>query len=264
MKRLASLELTLICLGGLVVWLGVGAGFAMMPSFKGAFTAMNQHLVFQWLAGPAQEAPVLMAWFIILFLWTAVLFVNLVLCLCTRLIPQASRSGKSRWWLLAAAHVLFGLVMVCHAAGLTLGNKKDGLTLQPGQTVEWGQGWRLKLEKVIFTSDPALLKLNYRQARKQLNRKRFPLNANYAIVELSRDNQLLAQGRLGMLSPLAQNGVRVTMIGFTPPNNDRTIGARLVVSDSPLTLLFFGGYGALILGLLILTALTWRRRTNNS
>ncbi len=264
MKRLASLELTLICLGGLVVWLGLGAGLAVTPSLKNAFMAMNHHLVFQWLAGPAQATPLLMAWFIILCLWAAVLFLNLVLCLITRLFPQASRSGKSRWWLLAAAHVLFGMVMICHAAGLTLGDKKDGLTLQPGQTVEWGQGWRLQLQRVEFTSDPALLKLNYRQARKRLNRESFPLDANFAVVELSRNDQPLAKGRVGMLAPLVQDGTRVTLTGFAPPDAGGKIGARLVVSGSPLTPLFFGGYVALILGLLTLAAFTWRRRSNGS
>lgn len=264
MKRLASLELTLICLGGLVVWLGLGAGMSVAPGLKEAFMAMNQHLVLKWLAGPAQEAPFLMAWFIILCLWAAVLFVNLALCLFTRLLPQANRSGKSRWWLLFAAHVLFGVVMIAHAAGLTMGYKKEGLTLKPGQSVEWGQGWRMALHKVEYKSDTELLKLNYRQARMQLNRERFPLGVNFALVELSRDNQILAQGRVGMLEPLVQDGVRVTLTSFTPPADGESPGVRLVVSSSPLTALFFGGYGALILGLLVLAATTWRRRSNGS
>jgi hypothetical protein len=264
MKKLASLELTLICLGGLVVWLGLGAVLAVAPGSRETFTLMNHHLVFQWLAGPAQDAPLLMAWFIILCLWAALLFVNLLLCLFTRLWPQASRSGKSRWWLLFAAHILFGLVMVAHAAGLTLGYKKEGLMLKPGQSVEWGQGWRMTLQEVVYKSDPELLKLNYRQARMQLNRERFPLGLNYAVVELSRNNHPLAKGRVGMLEPLVKDGLRVTLTRFTAPADDGQPGARLVVSSSPLTALFFGGYGALILGLLILAATTWRRRSNGA
>jgi hypothetical protein len=265
MRKLASLELTLICLGGLVVWLGLGAGLAATPGLKDAFSAMNNHLIFQWLAGPAQAAPLLMAWFIILCLWAALLFVNLVLCLFTRLWPQASRSGKTRWWLLFAAHILFGIVMVAHAAGLTLGYKKEGLALKPGQSVEWGQGWRMTLQEVVYKSDPALLKLNYRQARMQLNRERFPLGLNFAVVELRRNNELLAQGRVGMLEPLVNGGLRVTLNRFTPPAGEgESPGVRLIVSSSPLTALFFGGYGALILGLLVLAATTWRRRPNGA
>ncbi len=264
MKRLASLEMTLICLGGLVVWLGLGAGMAAAPSFRDAFMAMNHHLVFQWLAGPAQEAPLLMVWFLVLCVWAAFLFLNLALCLFMRLLPQASRSGKSRWWLLFAAHILFGVVMLTHAAGLTLGYKKDGLILKPGQTVEWGQGWRLTLQEVNYKSDPAYLKLNYMQARQQLTRERFPLGLNYAIVKLSRNDQLLAQGRVGMLEPLVQSGLRITLTKFMPSAPGESPGARLVVSSSPLTALFFGGYGALILGLLVLAFTTWRRCPNGA
>ena len=264
MKRLASLEMTLICLGGLVVWLGIGAGMAVAPSFRDAFVEMNHHLIFQWLAGPAQEAPFLMVWFAVLCAWAALLFLNLALCLFMRLLPQASRSGKSRWWLLFAAHILFGVVMLTHAAGLALGYKKDGLVLKPGQTVKWEHGWKLTLQQVVFKSDPELLKLNYRQARMQLSRERFPLGLNYAMVELSRDDQPLAQGRVGMLAPLVQNGLRVTLTKFMPPVSGETPGVSLVVSSSPLTALFFGGYGALILGLLVLAFTTWRRRSNGA
>jgi hypothetical protein len=264
MKKLASLEMTLICLGGLVIWLALGAWLAVTPSFKNALMAMNHDLIFQWLAGPAQKAPLLMVWFLVLCLWAAFLLLNLALCLFVRLWPQAKRSGKTRWWLLFVAHIMFGLVMLTHAAGLTLGYKKDNLTLKPGQTVEWGQGWRITLQEVHFKSDPELLKLNYRQARKQLSRKRFPLGLNYAIVKLSRNDKILAQGRVGMLEPLVQDGQRVTLTKFTPSVDGENPGARLVISSSPLTALFFGGYGALVIGLLILAFTTWRRRPNGA
>lgn len=264
MKKLASLEMTLICLGGLVIWLAWGAWLAVTPSLKSALMAMNHNLIFQWLAGPAREAPLLMFWFLMLCLWAAFLFLNLALCLLTRLWPQAKRSGKPRWWLLFAAHILFGVVMLTHAAGLTLGSKKDNLILKPGQTVEWGQGWKMTLQEVNFKSDPELLKLNYRQARMQLSRESFPLGLNYAIVELSRNGQVMAQGRVGMLNPLVQNGRRITLTKFTPPADDEKPGASLVVSSSPLTALFFGGYGALIIGLLVMAITTWRRRPNGA
>lgn len=264
MKKLASLEMTLICLGGLVIWLALGAWLAVTPGLKSALMAMNHSLVFQWLAGPAREAPILMVWFLVLCLWAAFLFLNLALCLLTRLWPQARRSGKARWWLLFATHVMFGVVMLTHAAGLTLGTKKDNLVLKPGQTMEWAQGWRMTLREVHFESDPALLKLNYRQARMQLSRRRFPLGLNYAVVELKHDGQTLAQGRVGMLDPLVQNGLRVTLTKFTSPAPGEKPGARLVVSNSPLTALFFAGYGALVIGLLVLAFSTWKRRPNKA
>jgi hypothetical protein len=265
MKKLASLEMTLICLGGLVVWLALGAWMAVAPSFKTAFMHINHNLVFQWLAGPAQESPLLMVWFLVLCVWAAFLFLNLVLCLCMRLWQQATRSGKSRWWLLFIAHIMFGVVMLTHAAGLTLGYKKDGLILKPGQTVEWGQSWQMTLQSMHYKSDPAYLKLSYMQARQQLTRKRFPLGINYAMVELKRDGQTVAQGRVGMLEPLVQDGLRVTLTKFMPPADpSEKPGARLVVSSSPLTGLFFGGYAALIIGLLVLAFTTWRRRPNGA
>jgi hypothetical protein len=165
---------------------------------------------------------------------------------------------------LFAAHILFGVVMIAHAAGLTLGYKKEGLTLKPGQTVEWGQGYRIALQEVVYKSDTQILKLNYRQARMQMSRERFPLGLNYAVVKLSRNDQPLAHGRVGILEPLVQDGLRVTLTRFTPPAEGEQPGVNLVVSSSPLTALFFSGYGALILGLLVLATTTWRRRSNGA
>lgn len=259
-KKLASLNLTLCCLSAMIACLALGWAVSGLKAFRQGFNALNQGLVWDWLA--AGPDPLLAAWLAALCLASAALLVNLVACLIDRLWPWLKGSRDPRRILLFGVHLLVGLVMLGHGASMAVGFKADRLRLLPGQTVQLPRGYALRLEAVNFVDDPALLTLDYRRARAAMTRQRFHRGQNQAQVSLLHHGQVEASGSLGMLRPLRHDQTIVALGGFilgddgqTPP----TIGVEAAVTHTPLNTAFLSAYLLMIAGFLGLTILGWRR-----
>lgn len=265
MNWLASLRLSAWTLAGLAFWLGLGAGaLALDPREPGFFSLDSVHLQ-TWLIGQAGSHPLLAAWLLVLLALVGLLLLNLAICSWLRLFP-GQRAGRGRRLLVLAVHVL-ALIAVClQGASFFTGVKRSRVRLAPGQTVELGPGQILRLNRVDFAADPALLRLKGKAARRAMGRANFDRQANLATVEVLRGGQSLGQGELRYFQPATLGGWRVFLLGFKlfkGPDGGK-VGVVLNLVQSPLWPVFALSYAGLVAGLFWLTA--WeiarlRRRT---
>jgi hypothetical protein len=79
-RTLASLRLTFISLTLLLTLMGVGIFLTLFPEYKNAVKAMNQTIIYQWFTTSWRVKPVLTAWFLMVCLSGALLFINTVFC----------------------------------------------------------------------------------------------------------------------------------------------------------------------------------------
>ncbi|MFH1034378.1 MAG: hypothetical protein V1806_07715, partial [Pseudomonadota bacterium] len=211
--RLGSPRLAFILLCGLAVWLGLGVALAQITATAPLMRALNQGRGSVWLAGPGFGDPLLLGWLLGLALWGGLLIVNL--CCCS-LAWLAGRGALHNWrrGLLLLAHVLLALVILGHGASFLLGYKQSGARLLAGQELPLPDGGRIKLLEVHFQADPALLALNYRQARQAMTRAKFSRQDNWARVELTTADGRRQEGQTRYFEPLAQGSLSAHLVGF--------------------------------------------------
>jgi hypothetical protein len=264
MKRLSSLVLTLYALIGVVFCLAVGIVLAQVQPYAAAMSRMNQGLLWDWLlAGGGWEpgAKALVFWFLALCAAVGVLVLNLCACTWTRLLPRLKNSSCLNYWLLLLSHVLMILILLGHLSQMTLGFKKEGVKLLPGQSQTLPGGLRLTVERVHFVNDPGLLNLTYRQGRRAHTVAAFNRAANTVRIALWQGPQQVAGGDLRMLEPLLAGGMRLTLSDFFRDDSGEKsrVGAVLVMAYNPLTYVFFTAYLAWVAVYLLLAVKAFLR-----
>jgi hypothetical protein len=181
---------------------------------------------------------------------------NLAACSFTRLASWRG-AARGRRLLVLAVHLLALAAVGLQGASFFTGAKQTRLRLAPGQAVELGSGLRLRLAGVAYTGDPALLRLQGREARRALTREAFDRQANLARVELRRQGRPAQAAAVRFFQPTELGGWRVFLVGFhlCGPGGRPPVGAVLNLVQSPLWPWFLCSYAGLVAGLLWLTVL---------
>lgn len=263
MSLWSSLRLSLAALVGMALWLGLGAVMVGQKALLAAFRGLEGVSLWSWALGPEQQQPELLTWLLILFILAGLLLTNLAVCTWTRLLTGPA--GRSlRRYLALTMHILALVVIGLQGASFFLAAHKTQVRLLPGQTAELAGGLALRLEQVRFTSDPALLKLKYAQARRHMSRTSYNRQRNVAQVAFVRDERVLASSPLRYFEPQEQDGWRVFLVGFFQKGQDgqAAIGAVLNLVRSPLWPPFALAYLGLIaaFGLLLIWEMATARR----
>lgn len=261
METLSSLKFALWSLVTMIVWLGAGVALGGIKSLAPHFKAMDQTLIVDWLLGPAWQMPMVPLWFLGLCLAVGVMLTSLAACTLTRLLPRLRGGSRFKGWLLTLVHLIMLLVLVGHLAEMGLGHKHEGLRLLPGQAHQLPDGLSLRLVRLDFADDKAILNRPYGQARWVLTREAFHRQDNRLLVELDDGRSAPRQAELAILEPLLAQGYRLTLTDFFRDDSQpgAPVGAAITVARNPLTPLFFGAYGLWIILYGVLAWATWQR-----
>lgn len=248
-NRLASLHITWWVLIGLIAWFVLGANAVENPSFSKGLSSMNEILVRTWLICRGGDHLLVLCWFLVLIVLSAILGVNLAACIYSRLM----RSQNGRWplklWVFTAIHLLFALVMVLHGLEMFLGHKYPQQQLKSGQTAVLDSSWSITVHEVKFINDPELLKLKGQEARRAISRDRFDMQANFVKISLVSNNEPVQTGNIRMLAPMSHGGIHVILRGFE--YGPKGLSARIRVVKSFLHTPFTIAYAMLIISMLI-------------
>lgn len=268
MKKLSSLLLTLYALGAVVFFLIIGMVLAQVEPFSLAMPAMDQGLIRDWLptALGGKMVPALLGlWFLALCASVGILVLNLCACTITRLLPRLKNNHGVHTWLLLLAHVLMVVILVGHLSQMTLGFKKEGLKLLPGQTAELPGGQKVRVDKVVYVDDLALLNLTYRQGRRAQTAERFHRERNLVSLSLHQGGQAREKGELRILEPLLAGGLRITLSDlYREGEGDKArVGAVLTIIRNPFTQFFFTAYLGWIVVYMALAVQGFTRSNNH-
>lgn len=260
-KKIASLYVTLAALAGMIICLLWGWVMGFTQAFRPVIRSMNDQLIIDWLISNSSAHPTVAAWFILLCLASAVLFVNLAACIVDRLWPWSQNGGGMRRILLLASHVLFAVIMLGHAASFITGFKYDQIKLSDNGVMPLEQGYELRVEKVIYVDDPELLKLEHKKSKRVLTREAFNRYENGAIVAIFKDGVKMLSGKAMLLQPVQKGQVTVSLTGMYIDESveNPAPGGTFAVVKSPLNELFFGAYSLLIICMFGLLLAGWRK-----
>ncbi|MCG8616012.1 MAG: hypothetical protein MI802_07320 [Desulfobacterales bacterium] len=252
---LSSVRLTFYTLIALVVILSIGVCLGYLN--KPALDLMNHHPLVDWTVLAAHRDPLVLAWFGLLCLASAILLINGIFCCAGRQFTLARHPGSMKHKLFFVIHLVFILVLTCHGLLLVIGSKESRISLSRGDSHRFGP-YRIEAAGVTFADDPGLLALPYREQRKMMTRENFSLIRNYARIRLYHGETLVADSRVHILAPLCHKGLRVTLVEFAQGRPDQSPSIVLTLTDSPLNMIFFIVYALMILTLAGFTALTWK------
>jgi len=267
-QRLSSLTFTTIVLVMLLVWLTWGILMAGSAAYVDRFGLMNSRLVRDWLLDPEGGSGLLKFWFAGLCFVVALLGVNLVFCSWKKILRIMRVKFSKSKLLMFAIHMVFGLVALGHFGSFMLGYRYERVLLGEGESFNFRGGYGLKVEQVHFVDNPAVLK----QSPRYLRSGEFHYRRNFADIVLSRNGSEISRDRIYILKPARHQGVQITLSRFTPPKGMKGTGKEgtprvvFVVTKNPVLTAFLVTYGAMITGMIVYLAMTWRKsvfKSNN-
>ena len=258
-KKLASIKLTFWSLLALVAALGTGVGFTYIKTHSKTIRTISEQLPLEWLLAGTHDTLVLV-WFIITCLVGGVLFLNVLCCTWLRLSNALKNNQAVRQWLFILIHCMFAAVMLCHGLGMVVGYKHSNIELWPDATHGFDTDYEIKLTRVVFTDAMDILKADYQTRRSMMTRDTFHPEKNFAEIEILKNHQKLASGKLFLLDPIVYDGIQFTMTDFSyaKDKSPQPVGASLVITRNPVTHAFFISYTLLILSLIGFVIYTWR------
>jgi hypothetical protein len=265
-RLLSSMRFAWWSLAALIIWLMLGVVLTVHGPFHESLKTLSDVLVLDWLLDQSRRHPLLLSWFAVLCGLSAALLLCAACCLWTRLLSRLAVSFSLRGLVLLSVHLFFIIVMLCHTAGMMAGYKHSGIRLLPGESFTFADGYRLTLSEVTFTDDLAILRAEYKEARKLMTRDNFHYKRNLARLHLAYLDEPIARGDVRMLKPLRHGALRITLRGFflSGPASEPRIGVRLVIMENPLVDFFFIMYACLILSMLLFLFLTRRPGMNSA
>ncbi|MDA3898096.1 MAG: hypothetical protein PF482_18330 [Desulfobacteraceae bacterium] len=265
-RTLASLRLTFISLTLLLTLMGVGIFLTLFPEYKNAVKAMNQTIIYQWFTTSWRVKPVLTAWFLMVCLSGALLFINTVFCSMTTQLSAALKIAKLRQWSFFIIHFMFLMVLTCHGITLISGHKQDNIRLFPGETHVFGDNYRIDILDVKFSDNPEFLTMDKKKQRQMMTRKNFHRKQNFAEISLFRDNRQLDLQKVFFLNPMKYNFLRITVTEFISKeiNGRKTTGVNLVITRGFFTGFFFTVYALMIISMACFIAITWKPGTQDT
>lgn len=259
-EKLSSFTFTILVLVGLIFWMTWGILMAGSNAYADRFALMNSRLLRGWFMAPEGKSALLKFWFAGLCFLVALLGVNLIFCSWNRTLRIMR--AKLRWSgiVMLVIHVVFGLVVLGHLGSFVVGYRYEKVLLREGQSFRFRDGHVLKVERVHFVDDPAILKrhLGYLSADK------FHYRRDFADIVLSRDGKEVMKDRVYILRPARQEGVQITLARFAFPgrisgfNRGKDPQAVFVVSKNPVLTGFLVVYAVMIVGMGIYLAATWQ------
>jgi hypothetical protein len=266
--RLSSLTFTTVVLAALVLWLTWGTLMAASATYVDRFGLMNSRLVRDWLLAPEGGSGLLKFWFVGLCFMMALLGVNLIFCSWEKILRAMRVKFSKSKLLILAIHVVFGLVALGHFGSFMLGYRYERVVLGEGESFNFRDGYGLRVERVHFVDNPAVL----RQSPRYLRAGEFHYRRNFADIVLNRNGSEISRDRVYILKPARHQGVQITLSRFTPPKGMKGAGREgtprvvFVVTKNPVLTAFLVTYGAMITGMIVYLAMTWRKsvfKSNN-
>jgi hypothetical protein len=245
-------------MAALVFWLMLGAVLTVHGPFQASLKALSERVVLDWFLHGALRQPLLLFWFSGLCLLSAALLLCALCCFWTRFCLKLAAAFSLRGFCLLSLHLFFIIVMLCHTAGMLVGFKYSGITLLPGESYAFEDGYRLTLSHVTFIDDLAILRADYKEARKLMTRDQFHYRENVARLHLTKNNERVAEEEIRMLKPFKHGALRATLTGFFLSQDAAhpRIGIKLVIMENPLVEFFFIMYACLIMTMLFFLVLT--------
>ena len=263
---LSSLKLTTGILSALILWLFWGILLADSDLHVSGFRMMNSSLVPVWFETPGAVSPLLKSWFLGLCGLMGILGVNLAFCAWNRMaLLVRSRSKRSKM-LMLVVHVVFGLVALGHLGSFLLGYRYENVRLGEGETYGLPDDYSLTLTNVHFVDDPRILKKKPRE----LTPEEYHPRLNFVTAVLKQKGIPVVRGNISYLKPISHGDIQITLKRFTPPGQKEKQkkksakpGVLLTLSRNPLKGTVFTLFPIMIAGIVVYTAMTWRRPLQN-
>ncbi len=261
-EKLASMHLTSWTLVFLVLWVGVGLYLAGLDSYTAYFRSMNNMLVRDWLFSEETGSGKLKIWFIMLCAAMTLLGINLIFCSWHKIyrIMKARFSGNQLFMLIV--HAIFGFVALGHLGGLMLGFEYPNIRLGEGQDYSIKEGYQIKIEKIHFAGDAAVLK----KGKSNITKDDMDYQKSYAEISLLKDGKLIKAGKAGLFSPMHYQDIHVTLSNFILPKDLKgspepgTVPwGMFTISRNPVLKSFLTVYPVMIAGIFIYLIITWRK-----
>lgn len=240
MGRLSSLRLTWWILLGIIAWFVLGIKAAALDSFQKGLEGMNEVLVREWLIQSAQEHPWTLAWFSVLLCLAAILSLNLIVCIWKRIIYKNSEDLRLRYWAFLVLHICFALTILLHGMETIIGKKYPQKQVQAGEAINLDSSWKVRVDKVNYSSNPKFLQLNKDKARRAMSRERFNMKTNWVRIDLLHNGHHVKKGEIKMLEPLSCHSLHVILRGFG--YHPEGIKAKIKVVKSVLHIPFLSVY----------------------
>ena len=258
--RLASIRLTFISLTLLLILMGTGICLTLLPEYKEAVKAMNQTIIYHWLATSWRLKPVLTAWVLLVSLSAAILAVNTVLCSMTNQLYAAVKIASLRRWSFFIIHFMFLLVLACHGITMVTGHKQENVRLTPGESHVFGDNYRIAILDVVFSDNRDFLTMQKQKRRQMMTRKNFHPKQNFAEISLLHNNRQVDLQKVFFLNPMIYKSLRVTLTGFMVKdiNGQETVGVNLAITRNLFTGSFFTAYALMIIALACFITITWK------
>lgn len=214
-KKLASLSCTLSALLALAVWLIIGCILSSRFGTPDIFSDINATVLLQWALMNGSSSPGILFWFACGFAAAALLFANLIACVCVRLLPQCKRRVDMQHYMLLTLHILFVFVLLGHLADVTIGFKNTDIALAEGESYTSPQGYTLHIDRILIGDNPEDFRFNRRDVRGRMSRDEFHPDRNQVFFHISGPTLPQMQGQIQMLSPfVAPDGLRITLTKF--------------------------------------------------
>jgi hypothetical protein len=259
-EKLSSLNMTVVVLILLMIWLTWGILMVGSVAYKEGFSQMNSRVLRDWLMESGGDYPLHTIWFSSLCVVMGFLGLNLIFCSWHKMLRAVRVKFNGPKCLMLMVHAVFGLVALGHFGGFMLGYRFENVRLQVGGAFVAPQGLEVFLEEVHFVDDPRTL----RKSNWDLTRGEFNRRSNFAEVSLYERGREIRRERIFHLKPMRHKDFQVTLKRFTSSEemgrgSGGQPGVLLVVTRNPILKFFLASYAAMILGIGIYLAITWRR-----
>lgn len=265
-ELLSSFHYTFWNLIVIFLWFSFACILASYDEFSSGFYLMNKLLVRNWLVSGSKNFFLLKFWFVALCVLVGLLSLNLIFCSWKKIFKFLNIRLNGPKFLMLLAHIIFGLVAVCHFSGFMLGYKHTNVRLRQGQTFLLQNGEKLKVTNIHFIDDPSIL----HQSNKKLTQNDFHYHLNYVELEINQKHKDIIKGKAFIFKPMRNKNVQVTLKKFSPPlssnNNKEAIpGVVISISKNPALNLFLLFYLLMIVVIAMYMLMTWRisNKTNS-
>lgn len=262
-EQLSSMQFTTGILIVLMFWFAWGILLAESDMSREGFKIMNSLLAPEWFFGPERLSSLLKFWFVGLCVVVTVLGINLMFCSWTKIVRLMRNKQAAARLVMLIIHIVFGLVALGHFGSFVLGYRYENVKLREGQAFTLPRGYAVTVEAIHFEGNVKQLYQRSGYGRAGA----FNPEASFCEVTLTRDGNRVSQGGARFLRPFTWNDIQVTLKGFTPPkggkNQDSSPpkpGVRLIISRNPVKMVVFILFPAMVAGIGIYLAMTWRAR----
>jgi hypothetical protein len=259
-KFLSSMKLTAVLVILLIVILMTGSFLTRWDDIYNGFKEMNDLITLDWFLNIDTHNTLIVVWFIVLCCVAVMFGINLVLCTWDNLLKVAIKRKTTKSIVLFTVHVIFIAILLMHAFALLIGFKHGNVVLSEGSEYVFQNNYTLRLDKIHYIDNPALLKQKKKSHRLEMTLDKFHYKDNYASLSLEKDGKELISGNASIFSPVFGKGLQLTVDKFIIDKKTGNLCAKITITKNPLTWPFFLFYALGILSISIFLVLRWKQK----